>query len=154
MKLKKIILPLFLIYSCNSFSFDQFAAAEKRAKLAMEVCGNGHTATIVMGKVTECDGNPVVSITQKGPPPAPNLVPIKDPVAKNRKEEKVVSIGCGRKDEYVFCSDGIIYEKVNPEVAVQLRQQHMGSNDSPRTSQKDISRAPASEVPSSAGRSK
>lgn len=101
MNLNKLLVCL-LLFSNTAFSYDQFAEAEKRAALAREVCGNGHSATIVMGKVTECDGRTVGShITKKEP-------------------EKIVwPFECFAVGKYILCEDGF-YQQVSPIVAKAL----------------------------------
>jgi hypothetical protein len=68
---------------------------------------------------------------QKAIPPIPPIPP-----QNFHKEEKYSALGCARKDQYVFCSDNEIYEKVNPAVAVHLQKKLEQSLDSKRSNQK------------------
>jgi hypothetical protein len=68
---------------------------------------------------------------QKAIPPIPPIPP-----QNLHKEEKHAALGCARKDQYVFCSDDQIYEKVTPAVAVHLQKKLEQSFDSKRSTQK------------------
>lgn len=126
---KKLLAVSVLVYSNLTqlaFAYDQFAEADKRAKLAIEVCGNGHEATIEWGKVTACDGKPINAAEKKDKPQARVATA---PQAKVRQAEKRSNLECITVDKYLFCDDGEFYEKVAPVVGVQLKQMAAGVAD-------------------------
>lgn len=88
-------------------------------------------------------------------PPEQLTVKLNTPPIKQKTAEKVSSKGCGRMNEYVFCNDGNIYEKVAPSVAVQLQKEYEGSLDGNRSYGKDVSRDSSQDQPRDAsGREK
>lgn len=134
MTAKKLLLPAMLLtvnllHSNVVFSKDQFEEASKRAKLALEVCGNGHQATIEYGKVTACDGKPILAGAQN--------TKIADKAPTN-KEQKKSSMECIVVDKYLYCNDENFYERVSPVVEVQLKKIAKGVVDRSRLAEKTV----------------